>query len=249
MPFLRERDVRDNVPEGETVLDKQNNLNQGIIRHYQAVYELADTLRAGRDIPIIAMGHLYAEGSTFAVNAGTPETVPFETVGTLDSVNLKNFPQGFAYGALGHIHKPQSVPGFENWRYAGSLLKMQLRKHMYAPQVILLDTQDLKKPQGIEIPDECFHKMRVIEGSMEELRQQLADLNAEKEPVWVRPIYTGEEVIPNWQIDLRLEMRGSNIQIIHPEVQRRTENETKNLLDADNRPLQELTPEQVIWKP
>ncbi len=248
VPYLRERDVRDNVPEGETALDKKAKLNQGIIRHYQAVYELADSQRAGRDIPIIAMGHLYAEGSTFAVDAGTPETAPYETVGTLDSVNLKTLPPGFAYGALGHIHKPQSVPGFENWRYAGSLLKMQLRKHMHAPQVILLDTQDLKNPQGIGIPDECFHKMRVIEGNMAELRQQLAELNAGKESVWVRPIFTGGEVIPNWQIDLRLEMRGSNIQIIHPEVQRRINGETKNFPEADSRPLQELTPEQVFME-
>ena len=245
VPYLRERDVRANVPEGETAQDKKTQLNQGIVEHYKAVYDLADSQRAGRDIPIIAMGHLYAEGSTFAVNAETQENAPYETVGTLDSVNLKNLPQGFAYGALGHIHKPQSVPGFENWRYAGSLLKMQLRKSMYAPQIILLDTLDLKHPQGIEIPDECFHKMRVIEGDMAELRRQLVELNAENESVWVRPIYTGEEVIPNWQIELRLEMRGSKIQIIHPEVLRRIKDETSSP-DTTTPPLEELTPEQVF---
>ena len=247
VPFLRERDVRGWVPEGENTEEKITELNRGIIKHYQQVYELADARRSGRDIPIIAMGHFYAAGSTFSVSEDTRDAIPYETVGTLDSVDLKNFPRGFAYGALGHIHKPQAVPGFEQWRYAGSLLRMQLRKHMYAPQVILLDTLDLKHPRGIEIPDECFHKMRVIEGNMEELRDQLAQLAAEKEPVWVKPIYTGDEVMVNWQIDLRLEMRDTGIQIIHPEVQHKTTAKKEEPEPAELQ-LTELTPEQVFLR-
>ncbi|MBQ6598194.1 MAG: exonuclease SbcCD subunit D C-terminal domain-containing protein, partial [Lentisphaeria bacterium] len=248
VPYLRERDVRELVPEGESAEEKASKLNRGIINHYQEVYKLADSQRAGRDIPILAMGHFYAAGSTFAVSEDAQENSKYETVGTLDALNVKELPRGFAYGALGHIHKPQTVPGFEQWRYAGSLLKMQLRKHMYAPQVILLDTQDLKHPVGIEIPDECFHKMRVIEGDMDQLHSQLTQLAAEKESVWVKPIYTGEEVRVNWQIDLRLEMRGTNIQIIHPEVRRKTVETPKNAADLSDRQLTELTPEQVFME-
>ena len=248
VPFLRERDVRDMVSEGESTEEKASRLNRGIIEHYQKVYELADAQRAGRNIPILAMGHFYAAGSTFAVSEDAQESSKYETVGTLDALNVKELPQGFAYGALGHIHKPQPVPGFEQWSYAGSLLKMQLRKSMYAPQVILLDTQDLKHPQGIEIPDECFHKMRVIEGDMDQLRSQLAQLAAEKEPVWVKPIYTGDEVRVNWQIDLRLEMRNTNIQIIHPDVRRKTAELPKNAAELSERQLIELTPEQVFME-
>lgn len=248
VPFLRERDVRGQVPEGESSAEKISNLNLGIIKHYQEVYQLADSKRAGRDIPILAMGHFYAAGSTFAVSQDEQENPPYDTVGTLDAVDLKFLPQGFAYGALGHIHKPQAVPGFEQWRYAGSLLKMQLRKNMYAPQVILLDTDDLKHPQGIEIPDECFHKMRVIEGNMAELQSRLAELAAEKEPVWVKPIYTGDEVRVNWQIDLRLEMRGTDVQIIHPEVRRKTVEKKEDAPGLSDRQLAELTPEKVFME-
>ena len=246
VPFLRERDVRDSVPEGEDAQQKSSRLSQGILEHYRKVYELADRQRAGRDIPIIAMGHFYAAGSVFAADPDGKNSSPYETVGTLEALDLKKMPSGFAYGALGHIHKPQSVPGHETWRYAGSLLKMQLRKNMYAPQVLLLDTRDLSHPKGIEIPDACYHKMCVIEGDMPELRRKLKELAASKEPVWVKPVYTGEEVLVNWQIDLRLEMRETDVQIIHPEVRRKSAGKEESAAELPGKMLSELTPEEVF---
>ncbi|MBQ7694857.1 MAG: exonuclease subunit SbcD [Lentisphaeria bacterium] len=244
VPFLRERDVRASVPEGEDAKQKSSELGSGIIAHYRKIYDLADRRRAGRNIPIIAMGHFYAMGSSFAVNREGDA----ETVGTLEALDLEKMPEGVAYGALGHIHKPQSVPGHSRWRYAGSLLKMQLRKNMYAPQVILLDTQDPAHPRGVEIPETCFHRMRVIEGDMKELRRQLADLAAEKKPVWVKPIYTGEEVQPTWQIDLRLEMRNTDVQIIHPEVCRPDAEKEEAPAEFSDRMLSEMTPEEVFME-
>ncbi|MBO4490572.1 MAG: exonuclease subunit SbcD [Lentisphaeria bacterium] len=246
VPFLRERDVRDFVPEGEDAQEKSSRLSQGILEHYRKIYELADRQRAGREFPIIAMGHFYAAGSAFAADPESKDSPPYETVGTLEALDLKKMPPGFAYGALGHIHKPQSVPGHENWRYAGSLLKMQLRKNMYAPQVLLLDTQDLSHPKGIEIPDACYHKMCVVEGDMPELRRKLKELAASKEPVWVKPVYTGEEVLVNWQIDLRLEMRETDVQIIHPEVRRKSVEKEESAAKRPGKMLSELTPEEVF---
>ena len=244
VPYLRERDVRGLVPESDS-MDKDQVFKQGFSLHYKQVYELANAKRAGKEIPIIAMGHFYAAGSAFAATAGTGGREKPEVVGTLDEVDMKELPQGFAYGALGHIHKPQAVPGFENWRYAGSLLKMQLRKNMYAPQVILLDTADLANPKGIEIPDDCFHKMKVIEGDMDELRKQLAQLKAAGDLVWVKPVYTGKDVIPNWHADLRLEMRDSGILLVNPETQREAE-ETAAGPEPSDKTLAELTPKEVF---
>jgi len=245
VPFLRERDVRDIVPEGESVREKTSMLNQGIIEHYRRVYAAADTLRGGRDIPIVAMGHFYAAGSSFSTASDDYSPV-YETVGTLDAVDLRDLPRGFACGVLGHIHKPQSVPGFENWRYAGSLLKMQLRKNPCAPQVFLLDTCDLASSRGVEIPDECFHKMAVIEGDMEFLDARLAELAGRGEPVWVKPVFTGGETVPDWQIDLLQKMRNTCVTIVRPEVRRKKTPGADEPRTAADRPLAELTPEQIF---
>ena len=246
VPFLRERDVRDIVPEGESIREKTSKLNQGIVEHYRRVYAAADRLRGGRDIPIVAMGHFYAAGSSFSTASGDGETPVYETVGTLDAVDLRDLPRGFSCGALGHIHKPQSVPGFENWRYAGSLLKMQLCKNPCAPQVFLLDTCDLSSPRGIEIPDECFHKMAVIEGDMDLLNARLAELAARGEPVWIKPVFTGEGAVPDWQIDLLQKMRNSCVTIVRPEVRKKKTSGADEVQTSSDRSLAELTPEQIF---
>ncbi|MBQ9502776.1 MAG: AAA family ATPase, partial [Lentisphaeria bacterium] len=145
-----------------------------------------------------------------------------------------------------HIHRPQAVPGCENWRYAGSLLKMQLRKNPYAPQVFLLDTCDLSSPRGIEIPDECFHKMAVIEGDMDLLNARLTELADRGAPVWVKPVFTGERGVPNWQIDLLQKMRNSCVTIVRPEVRRKKTPGTDEAQTAADRPLSESTPEQIF---
>ncbi|MBO4632687.1 MAG: exonuclease SbcCD subunit D C-terminal domain-containing protein [Lentisphaeria bacterium] len=245
VPFLRERDVRGIIPEGESISDKSAALTAGVIRHYHEVCRLAVSLRADRKIPILAMGHFYAVGSSFAAEDEPEDERNPEMVGTLHAVDLKNMPRDFAYAVLGHIHKPQTVPGYERWRYAGSLLKMQLRKHMYAPQVILLDTAAPEQPRGIEIPDDCFHPMRVIEGDMTSLRMQLENLQSRQQEIWVKPIYTGREISIGWQAELRLDLRGSKVQIIHPEVLRSRKDDDPGT-DFPVRNLSQLTPEQVF---
>ncbi|MBQ9501052.1 MAG: exonuclease subunit SbcD, partial [Lentisphaeria bacterium] len=98
VPFLRERDVRGIVPEGETSREKSSRLAQAVVRHYHEVYAAADRLRNGRDIPIVAMGHLYAAGSSFSTASDDGSAPVYEPVGTLDAVDLRKFPRGFACG-------------------------------------------------------------------------------------------------------------------------------------------------------
>ena len=60
VPFLRDRDIRQSS-EGESYRDKENRLVEGIISHYQKVYEEAwkERNELGKSLPIIGMGHLF----------------------------------------------------------------------------------------------------------------------------------------------------------------------------------------------
>ncbi|MBQ9367813.1 MAG: exonuclease subunit SbcD [Victivallales bacterium] len=244
VPQLYDGDVRGVIPEGEDCKTREKFFAAGVAEHYQKVYAIADGQRKGRPIPIIGMGHLYALGSTFNTNN------PQQTVGNLEGVQLEDFGSGFDYMALGHIHKPQNIPGHDNWRYAGSILPMNIQERMYATQVILLDTNDIAHPKGLELPDECFHKMKYITGSVEELEIQLDELRESKADWWVKAICTDNELPPNWAIRLHQKMRETSVLITETEVQRASQSDSDkdNAIEEEEVTLSSLTPEQLFLK-
>ena len=213
VPQLEHRDVCGLVPEG-TEGDRAQILALGVAEHYKKVWSIANELRNGRDIPIIGMGHLYASGSSFRSNDDN------NVVGKLECIDMDTFADGYDYMALGHIHKPQRVAEHDNWRYAGSVLPMKIQENSFVPQVMVLDTAEPSNPKGEEIPDSCFHKMLLIKGDMDKLQEELRKLRDNNEKAWVKVVYTGEEAKPNWAIDLRMECRNSDVQIVDTEVKR-----------------------------
>ncbi|MBR6374325.1 MAG: exonuclease SbcCD subunit D C-terminal domain-containing protein, partial [Victivallales bacterium] len=247
VPYLRSSDVRREIQEGESSESKSLAYKNGVKEHYRKVFAIADRMRAGRPIPIIGMGHLHALGGSFGKNDER------NVVGALDGVDLKEFGTDFDYMALGHIHRPQCVAGNAKWCYAGSVLPMSFQENMYATQAIILDTEDMEHPQGLEYPEECFHRMQIVKGDMPELERQLDELK--DEDVWVKAVYTGEEVLPNWAIDLRLKFKDNKMLILDTDVQRNAPmtpsgpgNEGKDDNEGDEPPssLSQMTPEQVF---
>ncbi|MBO4513436.1 MAG: exonuclease SbcCD subunit D C-terminal domain-containing protein [Victivallales bacterium] len=242
VPYLHSSDVRTAVLEGESSECKSQMYKKGVAEHYRKVFAIADKMRAGRSIPIIGMGHLYAQGGSFGDKEGK------NVVGTLEDVELNEFGSDFDYMALGHIHKPQCVAGNDKWRYAGSVLPMSFQEEMYATQAIILDTEDIGHPQGLEYPDECFHGMKIIKGDKSELESQLRDL--QDEDIWVKAVYTGEEVLPNWAIDLRLAFKDRKMLIADTAVQREVREATFDGKDeeAELCSLSQMQPEDVFLK-
>ncbi len=243
VPYLRGGDVSVVSPEWASSAEQAREQAKAILAHYQAVYGKAEALRAGRAIPILGMGHLDVVDDSFRVPAGK------QMVGGLHAVDFSGLPP-FDYLALGHIHKPKPVCGREHWRYAGALLPMTLGEEMAAPQVTLVDTADFAHPQPLEIPATCFHKMCVVRGDLAELRRRLAELREQGEEVWVKTVYTGAEVLPNWNIDLRQEMRDTPVKIVLPETRRETpDGEAGKKPDSEVdlvEAYENLTPEKVF---
>ena len=185
VPFLNESDVRFSS-DGEENADKEQKVIEGITRHYDAVAEEAVRLRAGRDIPIIAMGHLFVEGGCFSDDDGVRQTF----VGTLGGVRASIFSPIFDYVALGHIHKPMSLGGFHHIRYSGSPIQMGFGEANDTKSVSIIEFHG-KTPQISQIPVPRFHKIANVIGDKDQIRDGIQKLIAENEDVYVSVTYTG----------------------------------------------------------
>ncbi|MEN9636238.1 MAG: exonuclease subunit SbcD [Verrucomicrobiota bacterium] len=129
VPYLRERDVRTASP-GQSADEVAAAIRTGIKNHYRAVYELAQATAAGR--LIIGTGHLTALGSAISPSERTIH------IGNLGAVSGDCF-DGFAYTALGHIHRPQPVGGNERVRYAGSPIALSFAEVDLAKEIRVID--------------------------------------------------------------------------------------------------------------
>jgi exonuclease SbcD len=131
IPFLRDRDLRRYL-EGNSVLTSDQAVRAAIGTTYKQALELA----AARKLPVIAMGHLTAEGAS-----RNPDSERDIHVGNLASVGPSIF-HGFAYVALGHLHQCQSVAGVDTIRYSGSPIPLSFAEADYQHQVVLLEVEN-----------------------------------------------------------------------------------------------------------
>jgi len=143
VPFLRDRDLRK--------LDMQHNnridaIRDGIKIHYEKMGSLCQ--ENYKNIPAIAMGHLYAKGVSVSDSERDIH------IGNAASIESSVFPKYFGYVALGHIHRPQIIDKNEYIRYSGSPIPLSFSERKDTKGVLLLELKEGKilKPQFIEVP-------------------------------------------------------------------------------------------------
>jgi len=143
VPYLRERDVRTAAP-GQSADEVAAAIRTGITDHYRAVFTHAQAKAAGR--LIVGTGHLTAVGSEISPSERTIH------IGNLGAVEARCF-DGFAYTALGHIHRPQSVGGDERVRYVGSPIPLSFAEVDLLKQIRVIDINGTALTQrAIPIP-------------------------------------------------------------------------------------------------
>ena len=125
MPFLRDTIIREFI-SGETVSKKEQKIQEGIINHYNSIYQNAKEL--SQNLPIIATGHLTITSTPL----GEEERKLY--IGNLASIDFETFPK-FDYIALGHIHKFYKVSS--NIFYSGSPIPIGFDEAKYSKRVIL----------------------------------------------------------------------------------------------------------------
>jgi exonuclease SbcD len=222
VPYLRDKDIR-TVDPGETIDDKNRKLVEGVKKHYEAVVELAETRRnnlresaqsADKDIPIIAMGHLFTAGGKTVDGDGVRELY----VGSLAHVGEEVFPSSIDYLALGHLHVPQAVGSADHIRYCGSPIPMGYGEATQEKKVVLIEFSPQKEPQMDtntheskeeknkisvnsctlvvrEIVVPCFQKLVRIVGSLDDIHAKLEELKKEDSAAWLEIEYTGSDII------------------------------------------------------
>lgn len=155
---------------------------------YRRVYEAADKLRAGRNIPVIATGHLYAanlEGRFSGENSievkADDGRRQLDVVGNLGSVHVSSFPEEFDYIALGHIHYPTMVAKNPKIRYSGSPFVLGFDEHGIQHCVLSVEINDKTETgtsnltvEKIPVPETVIYKR--ITGTCQEIESEIKKL-------------------------------------------------------------------------
>ncbi len=159
----------------------------------------------GAKVPLIATGHLFAQGALRHEGDGVRELY----VGSLGQIGADIFPKELDYVALGHIHGEQCVAGKENIRYCGSPLHMSFSGLDKQKYILEIDTDDMGIKK-IEVP--VFQRLIALSGNHAEIMDSLSAIAGED--VWVEVTYTGREIIPSLSADIFAAVKGGMAEVI-----------------------------------
>lgn len=178
VPYVREMELRRFKPE-ESTEDFAQCTYRGL---YSAVYDAAEVLRAGRDIPIVATGHLYASKLE-----GRPENDEGkdakehgmrDIVGNLGTIPVSVFPDGFDYVALGHIHYTTKVAENSKVRYSGSPFVLGFDETSIPHHILAVDLKKGEEPNVQKIETPQYFKFLRVSGTIEDIVTQLNQLKS-----------------------------------------------------------------------
>lgn len=114
----------------------------------------------------VLAAHMYVSG---AKPAGSERAL---TIGDVFAVAPQAIPATAQYAALGHVHRPQRVPGVSvPARYAGSLLQLDFGEAGQEKTIVLVDLQPGKPASVAEIPLAAGRQLIDVRGTLDELEQ------------------------------------------------------------------------------
>ncbi|MDN7180738.1 exonuclease subunit SbcD [Caballeronia sp. SEWSISQ10-4 2] len=241
IPFIRPRDVLQSIA-GQNARDKQQSLQDAIHAHYQALFALAEEKRVelGAHLPIIATGHLTTVG------ASASESVREIYVGALEAFPTAAFPAA-DYIALGHIHRPQKVGGFEHIRYSGSPIALSFDEARQQKEMLLVDVSPdgLERVSVLEVP--CFQPLMSVKGSLKELEAAVAVVASqvvEGATVWLEIVVCADDYLSD--LNARIQTITENLPVEVLRIRRERSSAMNALQSQAKETLNELTPDDVF---
>lgn len=191
VPYIHDRYLR-TAESGETIDAKNAKIAEGLQKHYAEVCTLAETMRKDyvqkqkSTIPLIATGHLFATGGKTVDGDGVRDLY----VGSLAQVSASIFPSYLDYVALGHLHVPQSVGGYEHIRYSGSPIAMGFGEAKQKKYIVCIEiTENERHIDCIDVP--LFQELVYIKGNLEAIEKKIIELIHRQSSAWLDIEYTG----------------------------------------------------------
>jgi exonuclease SbcD len=140
-----------------------------------ALYADGVALARAAQLPIIATGHLHIRGGE--VSEVSERSI---YIGGEAAISSDIFDESIRYVALGHLHKPQAVPGATTIRYAGSPFPMSVTERTYEHSIGVVDIDTsgstsvdlLRIPRHVEflrVPEEGAAALDAVERQLREL--------------------------------------------------------------------------------
>lgn len=138
--------------------------------------EVIDAAKATHgDLPLIVTGHLHMHGGV-----DSPLSERRLVVGGEEAVPSDTFPARVTYVALGHLHRPQAVPGQTLIRYAGSPFPMSVTEKDYEHSIVVIDldqagsvkTDLIRTPRPVafhRVPPSGFARLEDVEDALRRL--------------------------------------------------------------------------------
>lgn len=179
VPYLRDGDIRRAVA-GESFEDLTDKYKTALINHYELAAAQCKLINT-KDVPVIAMGHLFAIGGSIS------DSEQNIYVGTLGHIGAADFPTYFDYIALGHLHRPQIIGGNEKVRYSGSPHILSFSEVNYDKKVLILSVEENKITHVKDAIVPCFREFYRVTGTMTECMEQFPNMisNAYELTPWV----------------------------------------------------------------
>ena len=136
-----------------------------------------------RKLPVVVAAHFYATGAEIASDEHSERLV----VGGEDAIDVDALGLDYAYVALGHIHKAQSVGSRDNIYYAGSPIPLSFSERHYRHGVMCINIDDRGRTSHHVLP---YHPLATLlsvpergAGTPEEVKRLLAELpDADRQP-------------------------------------------------------------------
>lgn len=136
---------------------------------------LADGLRENMDFSrdiLLFSAHVHVAGASWS---GSEKAV---SVSDAYGSTARSIPP-VSYAAMGHIHKPQVVPGLTPGRFSGSLIQMDFGEEDESKGVVLVDLKPGRPAEINVIPLTRARQLKRLSGTIEEIAKDARDLTNE----------------------------------------------------------------------